>query len=254
MKTYELEQLQEIVPAAFANAPAEHVSENYQFVRTADIIERFYRAGWVANSAIQPKTRKSDPLTAKHQVSMIPRNADMQASNLGSLTTQLTLTNAHNWTSKFLGSVGLWRKVCDNGMTVCEEGESIAIRHDQIDESVQELIERLSAFSEKQFEHAYRMNARQLEEDELQFFLSNAAILRFGETATEDHAKALNRKRRYDDAPNTLWAAFNRVQENGMQGTFKVGSMKRKVRALGNIDSRNDWNVNLRDLANTFLN
>lgn len=254
MLTYELEELQEKIPAAFAHEPAEHVSNKYQFVRTADILQRFYDAGWVANSALQARTRKSNPLTSKHEVSLVPRDAQSQHMELGGLFAQLTLRNSHDWTSLFEGQAGLFRKVCNNGMTVHEAGESIRVRHDRIDESVQEMIESLSAFSEKQFEQAFAMNARQLEEDELSYFLSNAALLRFGEKATEDHAKALNRKRRYDDAPNTLWAAFNRIQENGMQGTWKVGSMKRKVRALTNIDARRDWNTDLRDLALTFMN
>lgn len=247
---YSLETLQKAIPAAFSTEPAPFVSDKYTFVRTADIIESFYKEGWRAVEAQQGNSRKSDPQYAKHTVLLRQMDDEAKHSQLGSLFSAIRLTNSHNHSSRISSMQELLRQVCDNGMVVSEgEFGSFNMRHDRIDEDIQTIMHRFRSQSEKQMQTAVHWNSLTLEPEQVTNFLQQAASLRFGESATEDHQNALNHIRRYDDQPNTLWALFNRVQENGMQGAPKAGQMKRKVRALSNIDSTQDWNIGLRDLA-----
>ena len=243
-KTFSLDQLRNLVPAAFADKPADFVSDKYTFVKTVDVLDDLYSKGWQAVTAVQARSRKSDPLVLRNQ-------ADQgQMPELGELFAGLRMTNSHNHTSKFVGAHELLRLICGNGMTV-NEGNfgKYDIRHDMITEDVRTIMQRFQSQSQKQMATALEWNNLEMTQEVLNSFLIGATNLRFGDKATLDKTTALNRYRRWGDEGNTLWKVFNRVQENGMQGGAKAGEMKRKVRALTNIDAAQAWNDGLRDIA-----
>jgi len=249
-RTYSFDQLADVIPAAFSTEPAPFVSNKYTFVRTADVIKTLYDEGWKAVQAIQTSSRKSDPRFEKHTVVLRRGDDEGQLPELGRLYGVLRLTNSHNHTSRLISADEIMRQVCGNGM-VLSEGEfgRYAVRHDQIHEDLSTILERFKSRSNKQLQTAQEWNQLELSPEQLGVFLLQASELRFGDKSTVDKAKALNRVTRYDDQPNTLWAAFNRIQENGMRGCAKTGEMKRKVRGLTNIGAMDAWNQGLRDIA-----
>jgi hypothetical protein len=249
-KTFDFDQLAQVIPAAFATKPADFVSDKYTFVNTSEILADLYGKGWRAVSATQAHSRKGDPLTEKHTVVLRQMDDEGRLPELGELFGALRMTNSHNHTSRFIGAQELLRKVCSNGMIVSEgEFGSYSIRHDQITEDVQTIMARFQSENGKQMQTALDWNSLELSQEQTSRFVADATDLRFGKLATPDKASALDRSRRWDDSGNTLWQVYNRVQENGMQGAPKAGAMKRKVRALSNIDAMDDWNRGLRDIA-----
>lgn len=249
-RTFDLDALTRIVPAAFANQAADFVSDKYTFVRTGDVLDDLYSRGWRAVAAYQSNSRKSDPLYQKHTVTMRLMEDDGVMPELGELFAGLKITNSHNHTSKFKTSQELLRMVCGNGMTVSEgDFGQYSIRHDMITEDIQTVMARFQSQSTKQMQTALDWSKLELTQEQANSFLIGATKLRFGELATTDKTIALNKSRRWADDGNTLWSLFNRVQENGMQGAAKHGEMKRKTRALTNIDAMDTWNSGLRDIA-----
>ena len=83
-------------------------------------------------------------------------------------------------------------------------------------------------------------------------FAREAARLRFN-VKPEDNCddrmiRGLLQVRRRDDAPSDLWSVFNRVQENGTHGGFKIPDANgrlRSVRARRSIAADTDWNQSL---------
>ena len=224
-----IDQLQSRVPAAFANNAADFVSDKYTFVRTADIIEDLYAKNWVAVAANQSHSFKSDPLVQKHSIVFRQADAHAEHPELGSLFSALRMTNSHNHTSKVTLANELLRLICGNGMIVSSGSfGSYEVRHDQITEDLREVMNK-----------PWHVRS----------FLIGASKLRFGEKSSMDKTDTLGISRREEDTGSSLWALFNRVQENGMRGGSKSGDMKRKTRSLTNIDAQEAWNRGLRDIA-----
>ena len=69
--------------------------------------------------------------------------------------------------------------------------------------------------------------------------------------------KGLLAARRGMDANSDLWSVFNRVQENGTRGGFKVPDVNgrlRSVRERRNIVADVNWNQDLWTLTQSVLN
>ena len=69
----DLQTLEVVAPAAFSNSAAPHVSDRYQHIRTADIVERLMGDGFTIQSASQQKTQKrtvGNESFQKHRVTM----------------------------------------------------------------------------------------------------------------------------------------------------------------------------------------
>lgn len=246
------DQIFEAAPAAFSNAPAEHVSENYHFVNTREVLDRLMENGWKPIRAFQAKSRKSDPRYGKHRIDLVLNPENSQMPKLGELRTMATLINSHDWSSRIMITAGVWRLLCENGMKIMEYGQDLNVRHNQVEEDIDKILDRFGAISNEQIKTVERWSEIQLSEEDHTRFLTEASELRFGEQFTPDHTRALDRARRWGDSGRDLWHVFNRVQENGEKGTSKVGRMPRRVRALKSIDAMVDWNEGLRAIAEKF--
>jgi hypothetical protein len=245
-----IDQLQSRVPAAFANNAADFVSDKYTFVRTADIIEDLYAKNWVAVAANQSHSFKSDPLVQKHSIVFRQADAHAEHPELGSLFSALRMTNSHNHTSKVTLANELLRLICGNGMIVSSGSfGSYEVRHDQITEDLREVMNKFESTSVEQMNTAKEWSETHLKPWHVRSFLIGASKLRFGEKSSMDKTDTLGISRREEDTGSSLWALFNRVQENGMRGGSKSGDMKRKTRSLTNIDAQEAWNRGLRDIA-----
>ena len=66
----------------------------------------------------------------------------------------------------------------------------------------------------------------------------------------------LNQARRSEDTGDDLWSIFNRVQENGTHGGFRIAGPNgrlRRVRGRNNIASDLSWNQGLWNLTKEVL-
>ena len=249
------EQLQTLVPAAFATKPADYVSDKYQFVRTIDVVDMMRDDGWHPIQAYQQNVRSDAKLeTTKHVIVM--RHGQDDGSNhveLGGLSPTFRMINSHDHSSKLLLIQELLRKVCDNGLMV-HEGDSAVynVRHDQIHEDLSTVMARYRSNASRAFETAIRWSQVQLSPEEWLEFGRKAAQIRYGDAATEGHARAIMQQRRAFDAGSDLFKAFNRAQENGMRGGVKAGQMTRRSRALTNIGASYKFNDELRAFATKF--
>ena len=253
----DLQELQVVAPAAFSDSPAPHVSDRYQHVRTADIVEQMMNDGFTIKSASQQKTQKrtaGNESFQKHRVTMRMPTDNGDTRKLGSIFPTVNIVNSGNWSSTFIMAVGLYRLVCENGMIAPfgAANETIRIRHDRINEDTQASIQRAIDAAPNLFGFADTCQGTNLSDLEVRQFAREAARLRFGldpEDSVDDlMINGLTQVRRSADAPTDLWSVFNRVQENGTRGGFRIpdaNNRLRRVRERRNIVADTDWNQGL---------
>lgn len=247
----DLDTVRKLAPAVFAEKPASHVSEAYNFIRTSEILETLQSKGWGTIFAQQQKSRNPNGiLETKHALSMVRMGEDIQNLAIGGLLPTINLINSHNWSSTFRIVFGMLRLVCSNGLMVGgAEFQSFTLRHDSLMGDLELTLARFQSSVSRMMECASNWAQIQLPDDAVQTFAMSAAKIRFGEEkATPEHARTLLNSRRYEDAGNSLWNVYNRLQENGIKGGFR-GGLQRRMRALTNIQASQDYNTGLFDLA-----
>ena len=250
------EDIQAIAPSVYAIRPASHVSEDYHFVNTGEVLDILGREGWQPFEAKQQKVRNQEKREGtKHMVSLRNPNIDITGLDLGGLIPTFTVVNSHDWSSRFKVMVGIFRLVCSNGMMIADGFvQGFNIRHDHITDDIEIVMARFSSTATKILETARVWDSTQLDEYAIQQFSLQAAKIRFGENSEnlEAQARALNMARRSADMGNSLWRVFNRIQENSIRGGVKFQGMKRRIRALTNIDAEVSVNNDLFNLAANF--
>lgn len=264
----DLQTLEVVAPAAFSNSAAPHVSDRYQHVRTADIVERLMDDGFTIQSASQQSTQKrtvGNESFQKHRITMrMPTDSGYETQKLGNIFPTVNIVNSGNWSSTFIMAVGLYRMICENGMIAPfgAANETIRIRHDRIDEDTQAGVQRAIDSAPGLFDFADQASKTQLDDQQINSYGRAAARIRFGideNEAFEDEVavRGLLSARRYEDQPSDLWSVFNRVQENGVRGGFRAegpNGRMRRVRERQNIAADTSWNQDLWALTQDWRN
>jgi len=260
-----IQELEVACPAAFSNTAAPHVSDRYTHVRTADIVERMMGEGFTIRSASQQNTQKrtkGKEAFQKHRISMQMPTDNGSTRALGQIFPTVDLINSGDWSSTFTMAVGLFRLVCTNGMVAPfgSANESIKVRHDRVDEDTFSAIRKALDKAPALFAFADEAQGFGLSDTEIERFGRAAARIRFGLEAEDgvdpSMVKGLLAPRRGMDANGDLWSVFNRVQENGTHGGFKVpdanGKM-RQVKARRGIMTDVAWNQDFWSLTQSVL-
>lgn len=238
-----------ILPAsALATVAAPTVSERYQFISSAEIIDRFLEEGWRVESATVAAPRKRDPLFAKHMIDF--RNPDLEPIH-GSVP-RIILVNSHDGSSSARVLAGVYRYVCANGLIVGTTINKEIVRHtgdaaadlihrmQQLARNTSKLYSKIDTWSKKDLSKAQRFEMARF-----------AAQLRWGD-AQRFTPEDLLQVRRADDDRGDLWTTFNRLQENTVRGGIEGFSRSGRAatsRPLSDISRSVDYNAQLWQLA-----
>jgi hypothetical protein len=137
---------------------------------------------------------------------------------------EIILINSHDGASSFQMLAGVFRFVCCNGLVVGDVTNEIRIPHkgnirDEVIEGAFRVLEDFEAVDAS----TDAMKALNLRPEEERVFATAALTLRFGERGEGQPpapitADQLIEARRPEDFGASLWATFQRVQENAMKG------------------------------------
>jgi hypothetical protein len=259
-----IEQLQIAAPSIFAESPVDAVTKSYTFIPTTKLLTDFAKLGWNVERAVQQNSH-TDSVHTKHKV--VLRSPQFPAFN-GNFP-ELIMVNSHNRTSAFTFMIGLMRLVCTNGLVVLDkEFESLRVRHihydfKDIEALTRGLVERMPKIMgavnhlsqvtitrEQQQEFAIKAIAARFQEYRDGILINDKAIIE-----AVDINKFLSPIRQ-EDAGDSVWATFNRIQERLTKGGFKRISTKdgisRRVREITNIKLDIDVNRELWAMANEY--
>ncbi len=243
------DQMRRAAPSIFAEGKHSSRSERYTYIPTIDVLRGLRQEGFEPFMVAQSKSRiEGKTAFTKHMIRM--RHAG-QALGGGARTeaNEIILINSHDGASAYQMLAGVFRFVCCNGLVVGEMSNDIRIPHkgNVQHEVIEGAFRVLDDFGVVQ-EHTEAMKALALQPAEEMAFATAALALRFGERAVEEgggHVPApvtaaqLTEARRMEDVGHSLWATFQRVQENVIRGGQPGRSAQgRRVqtRPVGSID------------------
>jgi hypothetical protein len=229
MTTLTLDEATNLVPAIGAQSPSEKVSEKYQFVSTRDILNRVQKDGWMITNA----TSQNQSPYAQHRVTLVHEN-DLATSNSDDEgIPRIEMFNSHNLSKRLMFAIGFFRFVCSNGLIVASgPAETIRIKHRFSGDRLSEIMEQVSQISGR-FPAIKNtigdFKAREMNHDEQTSFAQYAIKGRFNYRPEmpkrfRDMGRTVEKLlqvRRPEDEGNSVWAVYNRVQENlvsGVQG------------------------------------
>lgn len=234
--------------SALATSAAPTVSRRYEFISSADIIQRFAQEGWQVASATVAAPRKRDPLWAKHMIDF--RNPELQEIN--GAVPRIILTNSHDGSSSARVLSGVFRFVCSNGLVVGTTTGKEVVRH--TGDAAADLIHRMQQLAKNTsqlYSSIDKWSKKELTKAQRHEFARFAAQLRWGD-AQRFEPEDLLMLRRAEDDRGDLWTTFNRVQENtvlgGIEGLSRSGRSATS-RPLSDITRSVDYNAQLWQLA-----
>lgn len=178
-----MDQLQRVVPSAFATSAHESRSSRYTYIPTSDIIAGMMKEGFQPFKAMQSRSRiagKSE--FTKHLIRF--RHADFGVVNVGDSVPEVVLINSHDGTSAYKLIAGIFRLVCSNGMVVSEsETGSVSVMHKgNVLDNVIEGSHRVVKESAVALETSRVWSALQLSSGEQKAFAEAAHTLRFADS------------------------------------------------------------------------
>lgn len=244
----------------FATAPMSGLSPRYTFVPTTEIVAGLRQKNWLPVHVEQQRVRLESRFGFQKHLIRFRRAEQMQT--LDEWNEELVLTNSHNAACAYIMQVGIYRRLCSNGLVVSTDSfEPIRFRHAGLRaEKVVEASYRILEFVPKVAVLIQRFRNCRLSEGEALAFAQEGLVLRYGNLAQSPiEARTLLTPRRAEDQPNDLWTALNRVSEHLLRGGLSDSRRDRRgrlrtIRALRGIDSQVSLNMQLWNLAEATAN
>jgi len=254
------DQLKTAAPSIFANGPMTGLSSRYTFVPTTEIVAGLRAKDWLPVDVEQQRVRTATRFGfQKHLIRF--RRAD-QMQTLDEWNAELVLTNSHDAGCAYLLEVGIYRRLCANGLVAGGDSfEAIRFRHAclKADEVVQGSY-RILEYLPRVGAQIDRFRNRPLDSREALAFAGRALALRYdAPNQAPIQPETLLAPRRLEDESNDLWTVFNRVGEHLICGGLTDhrrdrASRLRTMRSLRGIDSKLTLNRALWSLAEQTAN
>jgi hypothetical protein len=253
------EQLRLEAPSIFATSPMRGLSDRYAFVPTTEIVAGLREKHWLPVSVEQQRVRISARFGFQKHLIRFRRAEQMQT--LDEWNEELVLTNSHDAGCAYVMRVGIYRRVCSNGLVVSDETfEAIRFRHAGLKpEEVVQASYRVLKYIPKVSAVIESFRNRGLTESESVAFAERALLLRFATSEQAPvRAQTLLLPRRPEDQGGDMWTVLNRVQENLVKGGLSDGKRShagrvRNLRRLRGIDSKIVLNHGLWNLAEELV-
>lgn len=249
------EAIRAAAPSVFATQPWDGVSDKYTFIPTFDVLAKMRDSGLVPvyaqqSTVVMPGKREF----AKHvlrfrrqaDIDAYPRVVDgnahhFYAKNKQPAICEIVLHNAHDRSAGYVLSGGLFVLACSNGLIVSSATlQEMRVRHvgnvagEVIDGSYR-IIDEFPAMAGQV--EAWR--AQEVKPTQALAYAKAAQQLRWGDTAPVTPEQLLRARRDVDNVP-TVWATFNRVQENLVAGGIKGRTQTNKRMTTRGVDSVNE--------------
>lgn len=230
------------------------VSEKYQFLSTATVIERLADYGWFPSRVDEARCREDKKGFQKHIVRL--RNDSFMRTPNDSIP-EIVIVNSHDRTATLQMYAGLFRIVCLNGLIAGDKWESFQFRHigaglsDQLDKAIAHtafqvplIVDRVEKWSNTRLDSEligqYEKKAIEL-------------VNKDGKWAIPEGE--LTRVRRYADTDRDLYTVFNRAQEAITRGGYdrqNAAGVWTRARRLTDIKKVVELNRSLWDLTEDF--
>jgi hypothetical protein len=226
-------------PTLFAGMPLPGYStERYTFIPTIRVIESFVREGWIVRSVVEARVNEvAKTGFQKHMVRFTTIPGEIK--EVGDVSPEIVLTNSHDGGTSFRLDLGLFRKVCTNGLVVSDGlFASHRVKHQGyasfwVDRAIEDVIKTLPVLQMR----LTKFRETKLSMVEAEEYAKRAIGLRWESGDQIPAVSGLLQPARQEDAAPTLWNVFNRIQERFVQGDRGL-----RIRRISSISK--DLNIN----------
>lgn len=225
------DMLRRLAPSIFATEAHESRSERFAPIATIDVLNGLRKEGFFPVHAQQARARdESRRDFTKHMIRLRHRGDEGRALAVGDSIFEVVIVNANDGTSAYQMVPGMMRLVCLNGLMVGSSFDEVRVRHSG--KAIHDVIEgayTVLGEAPRVIDSAERFGRTALTQQEQTAFARSAHMLRFPDHYAEGDKRVetpiqpeqLLRPRRRADTANTLWAVFNRTQENLIRGGLR---------------------------------
>lgn len=264
------DQVQQLAPAVFAEAPSETVSDRYAFISTKQIFDILESEGYLP---VLARSGRGEATHARHLVSFQHRDAAAMM-RVGDTISRLNLFNSHDGKSAYQMLAGMWRLVCSNGLVVSDGNSGkVSVRHSgrDVHGAVIEAITKINEYLPHALGVIERLMTIELKDEARRVFGESILMMHYGEAGRDlilpdaqrtripgapiDESNVIEGEvidrspiyapitvqqllspRRMDDRNGSLYTAYNVAQENltrgGIRGAIidKDGNVTRRSR------------------------
>lgn len=256
-----------VAPSIFATEAHSSRSDRFAPIPTIEVLRNLAKEGFQPFAVQQAKTRVEGkaPFT-KHVVRL--RSPNMPVVNGTAL--ELLLVNGNDGSAAYKMALGAYRFVCANGMLSGTTYDDVKVRHTGRD-VIGDVIEgtySVVAGADRMLGQIEDWERTNVSRDEAMLLANAAHSLRYPEAhlpqddegykmAPIEPVRLLSARRYADQAP-TLWATYNRLQENTVRGGLKgLGqragrTVRATTREVKGIDQNLTLNRALWTLAEEF--
>ena len=224
-----IDQAATLVPAINSTGPnTKLVSSKYQFISTREILEKTEEFGWRITNAVA----QSNSPFAQHRITMM-LESDLKRATKEQLegVPRIELFNSHNRSKRLMFAVGFFRFVCTNGLiSAFGPADVIRTKHRFSDgrlDEIMEQVEQVASRFPRVTDLIEQFKEREMSDTEQRAFAKYAVVGRFNyrteipKRVSVDMNRTVTKlleARRDEDAGNSTWQVFNRVQENVIKG------------------------------------
>ncbi len=226
-------------------------SEKYVAIDSNQLVDELTKNGFQLRQVSASKSR-----TAKGQMHLIRMTAPKGfGTEEDSAYPELIIRNSYDGSSPFVVSLGLFRQVCSNGLTIkTADFGDFKTRH--IGEPAKIAKQLTMEFCDKLpevYTQYQRLTGTIWTEEQVKEFAMKAAKLRSTAQFTDNDIEQLLASTRSEDEGNTVWAVFNRVQEKLQNGGYKLEAEKRTKKEVRNPWAIKNLNSGLFDIVAEML-
>lgn len=264
------EEIKKSCPMAFATTPTNKVSNKYVQATTYNVIKDMAKLGWFPVKAKQCRNKKnSSGIRSFHMVAF--QNPDIKitktddnGNKIVDAYPQIILTNSHDGFNSFKFMLGIFRLVCSNGITICDnQMVNMSIRHINYDfEELRKIIVKAIEEVPNIVNTMNKMREITLTEEQKIELATEVVKIRKG--IEEDEKVEIDNEIiediltpvREEDKAMDLWTIFNICQEKMIKGGFNYRGTKdkmRKQRAITSIKKDVDFNQRLWLKASKYM-
>lgn len=252
-KNYSTEISLDRFPAINAMHASTRVSDRYAFIPTTRALSTLREFGWFPVQAVEASTRIEENQGFQKHMIRLSNTRFLKELQVGSTVPQILLTNSHAGSAAFDLSIGLFEKICSNGLIVQRENMAdIRVLHrGYADDRMAEALASILPHVEPTLALTDQFKRLIMSDEERQIFADAAIELRFDGEKYDVKPSDILYARRQEEKEPTLWNTYNVTQEHIIEGDVRMrnveaGSKKygktRRSRAVKGLDENNKLN------------
>lgn len=235
------DQLRKVAPSIFTEEKASRTSDIYAKTSTIKIVEDLQSLGWIPVRAIERKAKVLQGFQ-KHviwfrnpNISVISENDVIEAYP------EICLINSHDGLTAFQLSLGIFRLVCQNGLSFQSDNLSnFRIVHKGYNfEELEKIVVSITERVPHMISIIEDMKSIHMSAEDIEMYVDQAVQIRerYSQGLKIDvNLRDFIEPKREEDKSGSIWHVYNLTQEKLLQGGFKNTENNRVLKKINYLD------------------